>query len=260
MKTKSVGVSIIIPVRYRADLTEVCINSILTYTQPERDIMSRDYELILVQEGEDKDITKLLTDYVRRFELSDTKRIKYIQNKTPKGYAGALNAGMRVATGEYFCFMNNDTVATPGWMDNMLKAFDDKEVGLVTPTFWGMGTRQSVDWNTKQEFDWVLEPFHLAGVCYLIPRKVMDEIGEWDEQFNHGGEDFDITIRVSNAGYKMIVARKAFIYHYGGASTREYIGNDLVKVRQHHKECIDKLILKHGLAVQDTYERLALKK
>jgi len=243
----SVGISIVVPCRYRSDLTTVCIDSIINYT--------KDFELILVQEGEDFRTTLLLNIYKQL-----NSNIKVVHNKTPKGYAGALNAGMSVAEGDYFCFMNNDTVATPGWMDEMLKAFKDPEVGLSTPTFWGMGTRQSVDWNTEQEFDWVLEPFHLAGVCFLIPRKVMNEIGEWDESFNHGGEDFDITIRISRQGYKMIVARKAFIYHYGGASTREYIGTDLEKIRQHHKDCIDKLILKYGLEVQETYERLSLKK
>jgi GT2 family glycosyltransferase len=87
----------------------------------------------------------------------------------------------------------------------------------------------------------------------------MNEIGEWDEQFNHGGEDFDITLRIDKLGYKMIVARKAFIYHYGGASTREYIGDDLEVVRRHHKDMIDLLIKKHGLEVQDTYDRLMKK-
>ncbi len=64
-------VSIIIPCRYRPDLTRVCIDSIRGYTH--------DYELIVVQEGEDKEITELLKSYPAKF----------IQNKIPKGYAGA---------------------------------------------------------------------------------------------------------------------------------------------------------------------------
>lgn len=239
-------VSIIVPVRFHWKLTKVCIDSILNYT--------KDYELIVVQEGEDKEISELLQRY---------GSIKVVKNSTPKGYSGALNSGMRVSEakdGDYYCFMNNDTVVTPGWMEEMLTGFNDKEVGLVTPTFWGMGTRQSVDWNTKGlRFDWVLESFHLAGVCFLVPKRVMNGIGDWDEDFNHGGEDFDITMRISDAGYKLIVARESFIYHYGGASTREYLGTDLTKIRQHHKDCIDLLIKKHGLNQEDTYQRLNLK-
>jgi len=238
-------VSIVLPVRYRADLTRVCIDSIRGYTH--------DYELIAVQEGDDKDITELLKSYTD---------IKFIQQE-PKGYAGALNAGMKVATGDYFCFMNNDTVVTPGWMDEMLRAFEDPNVGLVGPTMWGMGNRQSVDWNGKMaDLDYILEPFSLAGVCFLISRQCMEALddpkypGQWDEDFNHGGEDFDIVLRIRNANYAMVVARKSFIYHYGGASTRIYIGDDLQVVQKHHYDMMMKLIKKHGLKEEEVFSRL----
>src|SRR5574343_269660 len=106
-------ISIIVPVRYRVDLTRVCVDSILNYT--------KDFELIVVQEGEEKDISDLLTSYFSK------GLIRYVQNVTPKGYAGALNAGLKVAKGNYYCFMNNDTVVTPNWMNEMLKCFEDKD-------------------------------------------------------------------------------------------------------------------------------------
>lgn len=215
------------PIRYRADLTQVCLDSILRYT--------KDFELITVQEGEDEEISKLLKSYP----------VKYVQNVVPKGYSGALNAGLAVATGDYYCFMNNDTVATPGWMDEMLTAFEDKEVGLSCPTYWGMGNRQSVDWNDGRRFDYVLDPFTLCGVCYLISKECMDRVGVWDESFGHGGEDFDMTIRVQNAGYRMVIARNSFIYHYGGASTRILFGSDLAKVQKNQKEKLELLDKKY---------------
>jgi GT2 family glycosyltransferase len=238
--------SIIIPIRYRPDLTRVCVDSIIGYTN--------DYELIAVQEGEDKDITELLKSYP----------IKFLQNKTPKGYAGALNTGMEIAKGELFCFMNNDTVATPGWLSEMIEGFKDPDVGLVAPTFWGTGERQSVDFNRGQRFEWVLEPFSLMGVCFLISRQCMEVLddpkwpGKWDEDFFHGGEDFDITMRVQRAHYKMVIARNSFIYHYGGASTRMFVSQDIDKVKKHHYEKILKLINKHDLDAEDTFQRLQI--
>ncbi len=245
--------SIIIPIRYRADLTRVCIDSVIGYT--------KDYELILVQEGEDKEITELLKAYVYKpYSLSQGRignwRL-FIQNKEPKGYSGALNAGMEIATGDYFCFMNNDIVATPYWLDEMLKAFEDKEVGLVSPTFWGTGNRQSVDWNNGEDFDYVLEPLVLMGVCFLIDRQTMDLVGKWDEQFNHGGEDFDMTMRISNANCGLVIARKSFIYHYGGASTRE-LYKDLPAIKNHQHEMIMRLIVKHNLDKDETFEKLRI--
>ena len=247
--------SIIIPVRYSPSLTQVCIDSILLYTT--------DYELIVVQEGEDEKITKLLSNYVRYTEkygkILGKGQVKFLQNKTPKGYAGALNDGMKIAQGDYFCFMNNDTVVTPNWLDEMLKAFEDKEVGLVSPTFWGTGDRQSVDWNTGEQFDSVIDPFALIGVCYLIPRAVMDKVGKFDEVsfkgkgLQHGGEDLDMTYRMSKAGYKMIIARRSFIYHYGGASTRELFNNEFKRVKENVDEKLRLLAKKHNLSLDEVY-------
>jgi len=247
--------SIIVPVRYRADLTTVCIDSIVGYTE--------NYELILVQEGNDEEMNKYFgkMEFFNGFRKDAKPIIKFIQNKEPKGYAGALNDGAKIATGEYLCFMNNDTVATPGWMDEMLKAFEDKSVGLVSPTFWGTGDRQSVDWNMGNQFDYVSDPLSLIGVCYVIPREVMDVVGEWDETsfksegVQHGGEDLDMTIRIQNAGYQMVIARKSFIYHYGGASTRELFDNDFMRVKQNVDNKLMLLAKKHNLSLDKVFKK-----
>jgi GT2 family glycosyltransferase len=237
-------ISIIVPIRFSPSLTRVCIDSIINYTR------GYTWELILVQEGEEKDIKELLTSYLNRYYP-----IKYVQNKIPKGYAGALNAGLKVATGDYFCFMNNDTVVTPNWIVEMMKAFEDKEVGLVSPTFWGTGDRQSVDWNDGSQFDNVADPCSIIGVCYLISKECMDKVGIWDESFGHGGEDFDMTIRVQNAGYKLKIARRAFIYHYGGASTRIMIGNNLEAVRANQIAKIKMVEKKHGIDILSKFNQ-----
>ena len=242
-------ISIIVPAIYRADLTQVCIDSIMRYT--------KDFELILVQEGKDEELKKVMNEiYVPR---EDEYAIGYTQNETPKGYSGALNTGLAIATGEYICFMNNDTVAVPGWMDNMLKCFEDKEnVGMVCPTFWGSGAKQSVDWGRDPEFDYVDNIFSIIGVCFVIPRKVLDKIGGWDESFGHGGEDFDICKRIQDAGYDIYVARRSFIYHYGGASTRELVDNDVKKAKQNQINKLEIFSKKHNISMEDIMSKINL--
>jgi len=247
--------SIIVPCMYRADLTRVCIDSILNY--------SKDIELIIVQEGEDKELKELLESYKSTIgTMSDPNRylkptIKYIQNKTPKGYSGALNTGLELATGDYICFMNNDIVAVPGWLDKMLKCFKDKEnVGLVVPTFWGSGAKQSIDWNNGTEFDYVDNIFSIIGVCFLMPRTVLDKIGNWDESYGHGGEDFDIVKRIMDAEYDIYVARESFIYHYGGASTREVVDHDFEKAKANQMAKLELFSKKHNMPMESIMEKI----
>ncbi len=263
-----VEVSIIIPIRFREDLTKVCIDSIINYT--------KDFELILVQEGEDEDLKRVMEEYsavssllkrdlsnikkvpVNKLMVGNSECIKYVQNKTPKGYSGALNTGLELATGKYICFMNNDTVAVPGWMDKMLKAFKEcEDVGLVVPTFWGSGGRQSIEWGTEG-YEYVDDYMNIIGVCFLMPREVVDKVGKWDESFFHGGEDFDMAYRIEQAGYNIVVARESFIYHYGGASTRKYFDNDLTKIRKNAMDKLKQFADKHKIPMEEIMEKINL--
>ena len=239
-------ISIIVPAIYRPDLTRVCIDSIISYTD--------NFELILVQEGTDKELKILMKMFEDRYE-----DVKYIQSKIPKGYSGALNTGLELATGDYICFMNNDTVVVPGWMDKMIECFEANEnAGLVCPTFWGSGAKQSIDWNDGTKFDYVDNIFSIIGVCFLIPRKVLDKIGNWDEDYGHGGEDFDICKRIQDAGYDIYVARESFIYHYGGASTRELMDNDSKKAKANQLKKLGIFSKKHKIPMENIMEKINL--
>jgi len=226
--------SIIIPVRFRAELTKVCLDSIIKYTKVP-------YELIVVQEGEEKDISKLLKKY---------PKIKTAQNKMPKGFAGAMNTGLDLADPktDYYCFLNNDVVAVPGWLEEQLKAFKNKEVGLVTPTFGATESIQHVDYNKGQVFDYIDEPLNLMGVCFTISKECMDKVGVWDERFGlGGGDDNDMATRVQQAGYKLVISRKAYIYHYGSASFRELFNNDAKKSHEFADKQFKKFKEKHNI-------------
>jgi GT2 family glycosyltransferase len=96
------------------------------------------------------------------------------------------------------------------------------------------------------------DPLAFKGVCFLIPKKVIDEIGKWDESFGlGGGDDNDMCLRISKAGYKLVVAKNSYIYHYGSASFREEFNHDIDyskkfavgqfnKFRKKHKFDLDK--------------------
>lgn len=226
-------VSIIIPSINRPELARVCIDSVLKYT-------TIPYELILVQEGTDKETTKLLKSYVAT----------YIQNKKPKGFGGAMNTGLKKATGDYICFLSDDTVVTPGWIESMVAIFKEEEkVGLVAPTLPDPEITQCIDNNQGQIIDWVSNPFSLKGVCFVMSKESINQVGTWDESFGlGGGEDNDLCYRVHKAGLKLAIARKSFIYHYGSASFRKLFNNDFEYAKKHARAQQVKLEKKHNLS------------
>lgn len=203
-------VSIIIPVKHRADLLRVCLDSIIAYTLEK-------YELILVCDDVNKGEFSFIKDY----------KVKILYNADRLGFPKTVNRGFLEAQGEFIMELNLDTVVTPGWLTEMLKAFKlDDRIGMVAPTFCETGGIQHVDHNKKGlDYTYCDE---VMGICMFFKREVLNKIGLFDEQFGlGGGEDLDMCMRVKLAGYKTVVARKSFIYHYGSASFREEFKNDI---------------------------------
>ena len=59
----------------------------------------------------------------------------------------------------------------------------------------------------------------------MIRRAVIDEIGLLDERFGVGCfEDDDYCLRAIRAGWRAVIARDAFVHHFGG---RTFLGNSI---------------------------------
>jgi len=220
--------TIIMPVRFRPDLTKAAIDSLFNYTQ--------NFELILVQDGKDEEMA-FLKDY----------KAKFIYNEEPQGYVKAINAGFKLVSpdSDYVMFLNSDTSCTPGWLDEMIKCFDlDPKVGLVGPTFTAWNGMQSIEENPKYgDYNFADE---IVGVCMLYSRECINTLmekakehgvigdGILDERFGlGGGDDNDISMRVKQSGFKAVVARKSFIYHYISGSFRKLFNDDVDFSKKH---------------------------
>jgi GT2 family glycosyltransferase len=61
--------------------------------------------------------------------------------------------------------------------------------------------------------------YRLDFCCVGIRRATCEAIGPLDEGFNPGYyEDFDYSLRAARAGFELLVAENAFVYHEGGAT------------------------------------------
>jgi GT2 family glycosyltransferase/tetratricopeptide (TPR) repeat protein/2-polyprenyl-3-methyl-5-hydroxy-6-metoxy-1,4-benzoquinol methylase len=214
--------SIVLLTHNELPYTRLCLDSIRQYTDPT-------YELIIV----DNASTDGTLDYLRALG-----GVRVLANAENRGFPAAANQGLQAATGTQVLLLNNDTVVTTGWLDRLLRALAaGPRIGLVGPCsncvsgeqqvkvgYDDLGGLDGFAWQWGKAHDCVLEDTdRLVGFCLLIRRAVLDAVGLLDERFGLGCfEDDDYCRRALRAGFRAVIARDAFVHHFGG---RTFVGS-----------------------------------
>lgn len=155
MQDWEVKVSIIVPIYNVEKYLNRCVDSILTQTYG-------NLEIILVDDGSPDKSPQICDSYAEQ-----DKRVKVI-HKTNAGVSAARNSGIEIATGEYICFADGDDYLMPDYVEYLLKlALDNNvDVALTTEMF-------SNYYSNQIEKDDVLlytgEEATEKILCYKIP-------------------------------------------------------------------------------------------
>jgi GT2 family glycosyltransferase/Tfp pilus assembly protein PilF len=214
--------SVVIPCFNGAALTRDCVHSLLA-----QDDGAAPDEILLVDNGSTDDTATLGT-------LSP--RVRVLRQERNLGFAGGVNAGLRAARGDLLLVLNNDTQAASNLLaelratllghprmgavapvSNHVKGDALLPVGDLGRTAAGRATirdalRQAAELQDAQT---------LAGLCLLLRRATVDEVGLFDERFGHGNfEDDDFCLRLRLHGYRLGIAGRAFLHHEGHATFR----------------------------------------
>lgn len=212
--------SIIILTYNNIEYSKLCIDSIRKFT------LEGTYEIIIV----DNHSTDGTVEWLKT--LSD---IKIILNSENKGFPAGCNQGIEAAEkGNDILLLNNDTIVTQGWLENLQECLHSSPlVGAVDPVTNSCSNYQSIptnfssleemlDFSLKYNYSGIKDyeqRLKLVGFCMLIKREVADQIGLLDERFTPGGfEDDDYSFRIQEAGYKLILCKNTFVYHFGSIS------------------------------------------
>ncbi|WMT43324.1 glycosyltransferase family 2 protein [Paenibacillus sp. D2_2] len=230
--------SIIILTHDQLALTSKCLQSIREHTQ--------DYELIVVDNGS--------TDGTVAYLNRQPDVIVHINNEN-LGFAKGCNQGIELAKGENILFLNNDTIVTEHWLDNMLSVlYENERVGMVGPvTNYSSGHHQiPVTYTDLSELDsfarqqcednagCYTDVRRLVGFCLLAKRSVLDEIGNFDETFGLGNyEDDDLCLRALRSGYLLRVVHDSYIHHIGHATMHHLQDTSLgvLLMQNSHRAC-----------------------
>ena len=198
------------------------------------------------------------TDGIREW-LSWQSDILLIKSDTNIGFGPACNLAVRSTLGteyeNYDVFLlNSDTVMTSIALPRIISALYEKEdIGAVGAMANYAGNRQQLDveFSSVEEYisfgenlqvpisDSRMEKVRLNGFAMLVKRNVWDQIGGFDEDFAPGYyEDDALSIEILKLGYRLVLARDAFIYHAGSASFVK-TGKNTLSI-EHHQLFIEK--------------------
>ena len=219
-------VSIIIPVYNALSMTKTCLRSIYNET---RDL---EFEIIIVDNASDDGTYEWLME-----EKGKHSNLKIFRLDRNIGFGPAVNFGIQRCKGEFVVILNNDTIVSPGWLDNLLAvAKADPSVGIVSPVTNYVGEGPQIDVQAQNlppdpiaiaqyaksivnRTDVYYEPNRLVFFCVLIRRELIDLIGYLDEGYEKGNfEDDDYCLRARMAGYRLAIAKNSFVYHHGSAT------------------------------------------
>jgi GT2 family glycosyltransferase len=212
-------VSIVIPTRDKPELLEKCVKSAMELTKyPE-------IEILIVNNQSVEPATLAL------FESFKAKGVKVLNYPKSFNFSAMCNLAASQATGEYLCFLNNDTEPVdPNWLSNMVEHASQPAVGVVGAlltypdgkiqhigvalNFGGIATHPHRGSQKASNVpDSCFQVSAVTFACALISSLKFALLRGLDENFPSGFNDVDFGIRSAELNFTNVICTKAHLIH-----------------------------------------------
>ena len=227
-------VSIIIPMKDKAELTRICVCSILQKTR------YPDYEILLLDNGSELMRTRRILSDLE----TQSDRVRVCPADFPFNWSRLNNYGADLAQGDVLVFMNNDMeVITEDWLDRLAENALRPDVAVAGPMLlYPDDTVQHAGVEFSQgEFrhSFRLQPAQpdgqgsvlpfcqrgvlaLTGACHAVSRTVFETLGRYDEDFVVCWSDIEYCLRARAAGLQVVYIPSVKLYHSESKSRGQY--------------------------------------
>lgn len=202
---------------------------------------------------------------VEQLKRIDDPRIVLVLNPINVGFAAACNQGLRYALrdgADYIVFLNNDTIFDSDFLELLSISMDNSGADALSPLISFYPSKNRV-WYSGGRFRVLAgyTPIHenyrgllngakidsrfvdfASGCCLIVRRKLIEEIGGFDENYFVYWEDADFCYRMIKSGYRIYFSNTPTLYHIGSASTGgsnsefsiyQYNKNHVIFLRKH---------------------------
>jgi GT2 family glycosyltransferase len=168
-------------------------------------------------------------------------RVRLIRSARNLGFGAGNNLALREARGRHLILLNNDAVAAPSFARELVAAAEaDEGVGMVAARVLDYGRRNVLDTvghllypdglnrgrgrleEDRGQYDACRTALFPSGAAGLYTRRMLDDIGLFDERFFLYGDDAELGLRGRVAGWGCALAPRAIAYHHYSRSAGAY--------------------------------------
>jgi len=226
-------ISIVIPHHNGKDLLFNCLQSIY------QNISISNFEIIVVDNNSNDGSTEAVKKYFPKINL--------IKSKKNLGYSGGCNLGAKNSKGEYVIFLNNDTLHTKDWIEELI-AFLDKNphAGAAQPKILNAIKKDTFDYaggaggfidkycfpfargrlfstleKDFQQYDNTKKIFWASGASFIIRKNLLKDLDYFDDIYFAYMEEIDLCWRLQALGWGVWYVPSSKIYHFGKQTIKE---------------------------------------
>ena len=190
------------------------------------------YEIIVVDNHSTDNTKKIVTE-----EFAHIPNLRYIYEPV-LGLSQARNTGWQNAKGEYIAYLDDDAIASPTWLENIIQVFES-----IIPTPGGVGGKIEPIWEAERPswlpdrllpwltiLDWSENPIfltdyrYIAGANMAFPRFLIEKVGGFQVDLGRKGkkllsnEELLLRTQIQSHGYKIYYDPKIAVKHHVPAS------------------------------------------
>ena len=213
-----------------------CLESLLKQT-------TQDWRAVVADNGSQDESMEQLKRWIAAHQAE--KQICLLPLETNYGFAKGNNLTIEAAQkqqSDYYWILNNDTIVESDCLERLVRYMDTHpDITAVTPAIrlydrpdylWNAGGRlvfggrryygasqPAACFEGKQE----LPITFITGCALLVRRELIEKEPLFTERFFFGEEDFNFSLRMKQAGKKMMCLPDAIIYHKVGAAQAKII-------------------------------------
>ena len=162
--------------------------------------------------------------------------VRVIPLASNKGFCAANNVGYRLVKTKYVALLNNDAVAHPLWLGSLVDALEKNSLaGFAASKILNYDKPETIDragdsythagvgllrgrgrpFHAYEKQEWI---FGACAAAALYHKRMIDEIGFFNEDFFLLHEDVDLSFRAQLKGYRCLYVPEATVYHKTSSS------------------------------------------